>query len=132
MARVITRPVTATISVSDDFVSSEDNELTTVVSTADDLLAAFARGGTIQIPANTTVTIPRSKVNELEGNYIAINKPTQLIIDGTLKFLNTGSQHAVLFNVTDRMQVTGNGQIDIKGCRDVFQVNEGSLTSRRS
>ena len=125
---LITRPVTATISVSDDFVSSEDNELTTVVSTADDLLAAFARGGTIQIPANTTVTIPRSKVNELEGNYIAINKPTQLIIDGTLKFLNTGSQHAVLFNVTDRMQVTGNGQIDIKGCRDVFQVNEGPLT----
>ena len=125
---LITRPVTATISVWDDFGSSEDKELATVVSTADDLLAAFARGGTIQIPANTTVTIPRSKVNELEGNYIAINKPTQLIIDGTLKFLNTGSQHAVLFNVTDRMQVKGNGQIDIKGCRDVFQVNEGSLT----
>ncbi len=125
---LITRPVTATISVSDDFGSSEDKELTTVVSTADDLLAAFARGGTIQIPANTTVTIPRSKVNELEGKYIAINKPTQLIIDGTLKFAYTGDQHAVLFNVTDRMQVTGNGQIDIKGCRDVFQVNEGSLT----
>lgn len=125
---LITRPVTATISVWDDFGSSEDKELATVVSTADDLLAAFARGGTIQIPANTTVTIPRSKVNELENSYIAISKPTQLIIDGTLKFLNTGSQHAVLFNVTDRMQVTGNGQIDIKGCRDVFQVNEGSLT----
>lgn len=125
---LITRPVTATISVWDDFGSSEDKELATVVSTADDLLAAFARGGTIQIPANTTVTIPRSKVNELENSYIAISKPTQLIIDGTLKFLNTGSQHAVLFNVTDRMQVTGNGQIDIKGCRDVFQVNEGPLT----
>lgn len=125
---LITRPVTATISVSDDFGSSEDKEPATVVSTTDDLLAAFARGGTIQIPANTTVTIPRSKVNELEGKYITINKPTQLIIDGTLKFSYTGDQHAVLFNVTDRMQVTGNGQIDIKGCRDVFQVNEGSLT----